>query len=121
MLEEYRGGMNSFVHLNVPDDIQVMIEETKMQCNDCGRVYYPERIVSDEQGIYIEKFMPKDGHCFDCGSLDIRRQGSAADFEQTLKTYKDQKEELLAFYDHLGLLVDFDVKQGYDDYSKLRD
>ena len=81
MLEEYRGGMNAFVHLSVPDDIQVQIEEAKMSCSDCGRVYYSERIISEEQGIYIDKFMPKDGHCFDCGSLDIRRQGSAADFE----------------------------------------
>ena len=121
MLEEFRGGMNAFVHLSVPDDIQVQIEESKMSCNDCGRVYYPEVMMNEEQGIYIDKFMPKDGHCFDCGSLDIRRQGSAADFEATLKRYKETKEELLAFYEHHGLLVDFDVKQGYEDYAKLRD
>lgn len=121
MLEEYKGGMNAFVHLSVPDDVQVAIEETKAVCLDCGRQYYPERIVNEEQGIYIESFMPKDGHCFDCGSTDIRVQGNPADFEQTLKEYKEQKDDLLGFYDHLGLLVDFEVKGGYEDYDKLRD
>ena len=37
------------------------------------------------------------------------------------KEYKFQKEELLAFYSHLGLLVDFELKSGYEDYPKLRD
>ena len=37
------------------------------------------------------------------------------------KEYKIQKEELLAFYNHLGLLVDFELKSGYEDYPKLRD
>ena len=40
MLEEYRGGMNSFVHISLPDDIMVAVEESKLQCNDCGRLYY---------------------------------------------------------------------------------
>ena len=29
MLEEYRGGMNAFVHLNLPEEIQVQVEESK--------------------------------------------------------------------------------------------
>ena len=49
ILEEYRGGINSFVHLSLPDDVQVAIEETKVSCNDCGRNYYPESIVNEEQ------------------------------------------------------------------------
>ena len=48
ILEEYRGGINSFVHLSLPDDVQVAIEETKISCNDCGRNYYPECIVNEE-------------------------------------------------------------------------
>lgn len=44
ILEEYRGGMNSFVHLSLPDDVQAAIEETKIICSDCGRNYYPETI-----------------------------------------------------------------------------
>ena len=121
MLEEYRGGMNSFVHLSLPDDVMVAIEENKLSCNHCGRHYYNETIVSEEQGIYIEPFAPLDGHCFDCGSKDITKHTSATNFEQILQDYKKQKDELLGFYDHLGLLVDFELKTGYSDYSKLRD
>jgi len=47
-LEEYRGGMNSFVHLSLPDDVMVAIEESKLVCNHCGRNYYNETIVSEE-------------------------------------------------------------------------
>ena len=121
MLEEYKGGMNAFVHLSVPDDVQVAIEETKMVCPESGRQYYPERIINEEHGIYIESFYPEDGHCFDCGSTEISAAGNPATFEQTLKEYKAQKDDLLGFYDHLGLLVDFEVKRGYEDYDKLRD
>ena len=121
MLEEYKGGMNSFVHLSVPDDVQVAIEETKATCKDCGRVYYPEVIVNEEAGIRIEPFMPIDSHCFDCGSTQIVREGNPADFEKVLSSYKEKKDELLGFYDHLGLLVDFEIKKGYEDYGELRD
>lgn len=121
MLEEYRGGMNSFVHLSLPDDIMVAVEESKLVCNDCGRLYYNETIVSEEQGIFIEPFAPTDGHCFDCGSRDIQRVENTQNFEQILQDYKKQKDDLLGFYDHLGLLVDFELKTGYSDYSKLRD
>ena len=81
ILEEYRGGVNSFVHLSLPDDVQVAIEETKISCNDCGRNYYPENIVNEEQQIIIEPFIPKDGHCYDCGSQEFIKAGNAANFE----------------------------------------
>lgn len=32
MLEEYRGGLNSFVHLSVPDEIAIAIEESQLTC-----------------------------------------------------------------------------------------
>ena len=121
MLEEYRGGMNSFVHLSLPDDVMVAIEENKISCNGCGRHYYSESVASPEQGVHIDSFMPTDGHCYDCGSRDLARSGNASQFEGELQTYKQQKEELLGFYDHLGLLVDFELKTGYEDYAKLRD
>ena len=121
MLEEYKGGMNSFVHLNMPEEIQVQVEESKYQCKDCGRTYYNETIQDVEHGVYIKEFMPEDGHCFDCGSRNIVRAGDVDDFEQKLVNYRTSKDEILGFYDHLGLLVDFDLKHGYDDYSRLRE
>jgi hypothetical protein len=71
-LETYRGGLNAFVHLSLPDDILVDIEENKHQCMDCGRVYYQEEIRDPEYKIHIQSFMPPlDGHCVDCGSSNI--------------------------------------------------
>ena len=84
LLEEFRGGMNSFVHLSLPDDIMVSIEECKLSCNHCGRDYFSETVKNHDQGIHISKFVPEDGHCFDCGSRDIQRSGNAATFEKTL-------------------------------------
>lgn len=121
MLEEYRGGVNAFVHLNMPEEIQVAVEEAKYSCQDCGRHYYSEPIKDHESGIYIDQFMPEDGHCFDCGSRNIKRSGDVDVFEALLANYRASKDEILGFYDHLGLLVDFDLKKGYDDYGKLRD
>ncbi len=47
-LETFRGGMNAFVHLSLPDDIIVDIEENKTKCGDCGRVYYNHDIKDQE-------------------------------------------------------------------------
>lgn len=84
LLEEFRGGMNSFVHLSLPDDIMVAIEENKLACQHCGREYFAQSVENHAQGIHIENFMPEDGHCFDCGSRDIQRSGNAATFEANL-------------------------------------
>jgi len=67
LLEEYRGGMNSFVHLTLPDEILVDIEESKIKCGDCHRPYYKNDIISSEHGVRIEKFMPENNTCDDCG------------------------------------------------------
>lgn len=57
-LEEYKGGMNAFVHLTLPDEILVDIEESKCKCAECSRLYYKKDIINEAQGIRIEKFMP---------------------------------------------------------------
>lgn len=113
--------MNAFVHVSLPDDILVDIEENKHQCNDCGRVYFSETIKDKEYGINIDPFMPpKDGHCFDCGSSNIGNGSDPIRFEKDLDNYKKNRDELLGFYDHYGLLVDFELKQGYEDYDNLK-
>jgi hypothetical protein len=38
VMEEYRGGMNAFVHLSLPDEILVDIEENKQKCKECGAI-----------------------------------------------------------------------------------
>lgn len=99
-LESYRGGLNSFVHLSLPDDVLVDIEESKLSCEDCGRVYYGRELQKPEEGIHIEAFIPHDGHCVDCGSKGIHEDSDPISFEQALLEYKATKEDLLGFYDH---------------------
>jgi len=64
--------------------------------------------------------MPEDGHCYDCGSRDIVRSGNATQLEASMKEYREKKDELLGFYDHLGLLVDFELKSGFEDFERLK-
>jgi adenylate kinase family enzyme len=120
LLEEYKGGMNAFVHLTLPDEILVDIEESKCKCADCYRTYYKNDIVDEANGIRIEKFMPENNTCDDCGSQNFVVGSEPAVFEKQLETYKAQKNELLAFYNHFGLLVDFEVRHGYQDYEKIK-
>ena len=100
MLEQYRGGMNAFVHISLPDDILVDIEENKHTCTDCGKKYYSETIRDEEYGIHIDPFLPKDGYCSCCGSANIVNSSDPISFEEELTDYKDSKEDLLGFYDH---------------------
>ena len=99
-METFRGGVNAFVHVSLPDDILVDIEENKTQCGDCGRVYYSETIKDGEYGIHIDAFAPRDGHCVDCGSSHFINGSDPISFEQQLESYKATKDELLGFYDH---------------------
>ena len=35
LLEEYKGGLNAFVHISLPAEILVDIEQSKCKCADC--------------------------------------------------------------------------------------
>lgn len=120
-LETFRGGLNSFVHVSLPDDILVDIEEGKQQCADCGRQYFANDIHDNEYKIHIESFKPTaDCRCVDCGSSNIVNGSDPVSFEAELEAYKKNRDELLGFYDHHGLLVDFELKRGYEDYENLK-
>jgi adenylate kinase family enzyme len=49
ILEEYKGGINAFVHLSLPDDILIDIEENKITCESCDKDYYKDVIVHRER------------------------------------------------------------------------
>jgi adenylate kinase family enzyme len=99
-LESFKGGLNAFVHVSLPDDVLVDIEENKLTCHDCGRQYYKDDLINREEGIHIESFIPEDGHCIDCGSTNIHENSDPISFEEELLAYKNNKEDLLGFYDH---------------------
>ena len=85
LMEEYKGGLNSFVHLSLPDEVLVDIEETKIVCPDSGRIYYKDDVISEEHGVRINKFVPDDGHCFDSGSTNFEPGSDPARFEKDLE------------------------------------
>lgn len=87
LLEEYRGGLNAFVHINLPDEVLVDIEESKICCQDCGKAYYKNDIVSEEHGVRIDAHIPEDGHCFDCGSTNLAPGSDPVRFERELEIY----------------------------------
>ena len=118
LMEEYKGGMNAFVHLTMPDEILVEIEENKLKCTATGEVFCNKDIYSEEHGIRI------NAHKYTCVYGNDQTEfvdGSQPNaFEAELESYKQRKDELLTFYNHYGLLVDFDLKNGYDDYDKIK-
>ena len=120
LLEEYRGGLNAFVHVSLPDEILVDIEETKVVCQDCTKTYYKDDVVSEEHGVRIAKHIPQDGFCFDCGSTNLAPGSDPVRFERELEIYASKKDALLSFYNEYGLLTDFEPRQGYEDYGKLK-
>ena len=66
LMEEYRSGMNAFVHLSLPDEILVDIEENKMRCTSCDKIHFKKDIRSEEHPeIRIEAYNNKEGWC-DC-------------------------------------------------------
>ena len=64
LMEEYKGGMNAFVHVSMPDEVLVDLEENKIKCTESGRVAFKKDIISEEHGIRIdansEPFMDED-------------------------------------------------------------
>ena len=76
--------MNAFVHISLPDNVLIDIEENKIKCQSCERVYYKGTIIDHEQGIRIEPFVPSDGHCHDCGSHEFATGSDPASFEKRL-------------------------------------
>ncbi len=95
VLETYKNGISSFVHLSLPDDVLVDLEESKFECKECGKEYFNTRLEDKENGILIDKFIPDDGSCYDCGSTHIEHGSDPIRFEKELSLYKDTKSELL--------------------------
>lgn len=135
MLESFRGGLNSFVYLNLPEEVREQIADVKVQCTNCNRQYYNADVINEAHGVRIEAYMPKDGFCDDCGNhefepvleadeREFEREEREVPKEEEGKEPKEEMmkadEEVLAFYNHLGLLVDFELKNGFDSYENLK-
>ena len=100
VLETFKNGISSFVHLSLPDEVLVDLEESKFVCNGCGKQYFTAPLIDLENGIRIDPFLPDNGVCFDCGSSEVEHGSDPIGFEKHLSFYKDSRQELLQFYDH---------------------
>ena len=101
LLEEYKGGLNAFVHVSLPDEVLVDIEETKVYCPDSDKYYYKDAVVNEEHGVRIEKFIPEDGYCYASGSDNFVPGSDPQAFEQELEIYHRKKDALCSFYNDL--------------------
>merc|ERR1712086_187656 len=112
---------DGFVLLNYPGNRAEaeLMEENKLKCVDCDKVCCRCDIVSAELGIRINKHEERCDFNSD-GKCNFVDGSQPTSFEAELESYKRQKDELLAFYNHYGLLVDFDMRNGYDDYEKIK-
>ena len=68
----------------------------------------------------IEPYMPEDGHCDDCGSINVHKVEDYDEFMYKLDNYSNKKDELLGFYNKVGNLIDFELKNGYESYDDLK-
>ena len=67
-MEMYKGGLNGAIHLDMSLSLQDQILQSTHACDDCGREYLIEAVQEEKTRTLINKFMPEDGDCFDCGS-----------------------------------------------------
>ena len=44
LLEEYQGGMNAFIHIEMPEKYGRMIESKKTTCQNCSKEYVLEDV-----------------------------------------------------------------------------
>ena len=90
------------------------------ECQDCGREYNKTDLMFKNAGVYWPSYFPKNGLCDDCGSHDIKFAGNEKEFEEQFKLYEEKSREILPFYQELGLLLNFEVRNGLRDYEVLR-
>ena len=92
-----------------------------MSCLECGKHYYPWGLNDQKEKLRIEVFIPDDNKCFNCGSeaidVDLEEQ---EELDLVEANYVENHKEVLSFYQSMGLLVDFNLVTGYDDYDKIK-
>ena len=91
-MEEYKGGLNAFIHLTLPDPVLQRIETSRFQCQDCGRQYYGADVANADDRIYIKSYLPEDGHCDDCGSINIAAVDDNDQFMRDMEEYHMKRE-----------------------------
>jgi len=101
-------------------ELSLKREIGKYECQDCGREYNKSDLSYKHNNISWPAYFPENGFCDDCGSQNINFIGNENNFEEQYRQYEEKSREILPFYQELGLLTNFEVKNGLRDYEVLR-
>ena len=97
-LDEIIGGIDKAIYVNAPDEVMLARITARSTCPKCGASYNKTTI------------RPKiDGICDTCGDALVQRKDDTLEAGKArLKTFHDQSEPLVAYYDVQGKLLDVD-------------
>jgi adenylate kinase family enzyme len=120
--ENSHGGINLALNLMLNKEIAKEREQSKYVyagCS-CDRTYYKNDVINKDKKFYLKNNFPENGICGECGSNDISHCNDEGKFEEDFESYERQLLEVGPFYQTLGLLNNFEVKNGLEDYESIR-
>jgi len=107
----------------IPDDVLVMKNTNRWNCQKCGEGYNTADIRGTWNGVVLNMppLLPKEeGKCDKCeGELKQRTDDTEETVRTRLKVYSRETEPLLDFYERQGVLLRWDVINGVQDYPDL--
>lgn len=119
--ENSQGGINLALNLMLNKEIARAREQGKHTCagSDCDIVYYKYDVIHNDKGFCLKNNFPENGICRETGSL-VTPCNDDVKFKENFESYEKQLLEVGPFYQTLGLLNNFEVKNGLDDYQSIR-
>jgi len=114
------GGINLALNLLLKKEVGFFRENSKHQCENCDRVYYKDDFINQPEGYDLKGFFPENGVCVDCGSHKITKISDNEKFNESYEIYEKKLLELAPYYNTLGLLQNYEIKKGLEDYEEIR-
>jgi len=109
--------------VRIPDEVLVLKTTNRWNCTNCGQGYNTADIKGEYNGVMLNMppLLPeKHGICDKCGGeLKQRTDDTEETVRARLKVYTEETEPLIDFYEKEGLLVQWDVVNGVQDYPQL--
>jgi adenylate kinase len=109
-LESANIGIDIVLNLQVDEETVVSRISGRRICSQCGKIYHLKNMPPEKEGI-----------CDICGGVLYQRKDDKPDtIKERLKTYKEQTEELIKYYDEKGILENIDAGGNKDaTYDKI--
>lgn len=107
--------------ININQDYDIITKKLlgRRVCTNCFTGYNVSHI--NEKGYVMPSLLPKkEGVCDKCGSsLSLRADDTEEVIKERLKTYDLKSKSVIDYYDKKGVLVNSEMKRGYDDIDIL--